>query len=158
VNWGELEAAAPEIAKVGRRRLEEARVALLATLRKDGSPRISPVEPYIAEGHLLFGAMSWSSKTRDLQRDARCVLHTAVTGPDTGAPELKLHGRALETGDELRDATDGWWRDHPRSTATVFALDIGEAVLISWDLEGGEMTVRRWSPGQGLRETTRSYP
>jgi Pyridoxamine 5'-phosphate oxidase len=158
VNWAELEAAAPEIAQLGRRRLEEAGVALLGTLRNDGSPRISPVEPFITEGHLLFGAMSWSAKTRDLQRDARCVLHTAVTGPDTGAPELKLHGRALETADALRDATDGWWREHPRHAATVFALGIAEAVLISWDLEGGEMTVRRWSPGQGLRETRRSYP
>jgi predicted pyridoxine 5'-phosphate oxidase superfamily flavin-nucleotide-binding protein len=64
--WRDLEAAAPEIARLGRERFERARVALLGTLRKDGSPRISPVEPYLTQGHLLFGTMSWSLKTRDL--------------------------------------------------------------------------------------------
>jgi hypothetical protein len=159
VNWAELEAAAPEIAKLGRERLEQARVALLGTLRADGSPRISPVEPFLSRGHLLFGAMSWSSKTRDLLRDPRCVLHSAVTGPDAGEGELKLYGRAKEADDELRAApSGGWWLEHPREASTVFALDIEEAVLISWELERGEMTVRSWSRRRGLSEKRRSYP
>ena len=82
MSWHELEASAPEIARLGKERLIHARVGLLGTLRKDGSPRISPVEPYLSHGHLLFGAMSWSLKTGDLLRDSRCVLHSAVTGPD----------------------------------------------------------------------------
>jgi hypothetical protein len=159
VTWRELEAAAPQIARLGSDRLEQARVALLGTLRKDGSPRISPVEPYFTAGQLLFGAMARSSKTRDLLRDARCVLHSTVTGPDTGEPELKLYGRAIEADDELRNAcARGWWREHPREAATVFALDVEAALLIAWDLEEGEMTVSRWSPRHGLGETSRSYP
>jgi Pyridoxamine 5'-phosphate oxidase len=159
MNWGELEAAAPEIAGHGRERLDEARVALLATLRKDGSPRISPVEPFLTQGHLLFGAMSWSSKTRDLTRDPRCVLHSAVSAPDSGEGELKLYGRATEAGDELRDTcSGGWWLEHPREAAAVFYLDVEQAVFIGWDLDRGEMTVRSWSPRRGFRETTRSYP
>src|SRR2546429_650067 len=67
--WNDLEAAAPEIAQLGKECFERARVALLGTLRRDGSPRISPVEPYLVHGQLLFGAMSWSLKTRDLLRD-----------------------------------------------------------------------------------------
>jgi hypothetical protein len=157
--WRNLEEAAPEIARLGRERLEEARVALLGTLRQDGSPRISPVEPFLWRGHVLFGAMSWSLKTRDLRRDPRCVLHSAISDPDAGEGELKLYGRAEEASDELRDGcTDGWWSGRPREVAAVFALDIEHAIFISWDSGRDEMTVRRWSPRLGYAEATRSYP
>ena len=56
MTWRELELAAPEIAEPGKARLDETRVALLATLRRDGSPRISPIEPFFGEGQLVFGA------------------------------------------------------------------------------------------------------
>ena len=159
MKWRDLETAAPEIADLGRKRLEQARVALLATLRKDGSPRISPVEPYLTQGHLLFGAMSWSLKTRDLLRDPRCVLHSAISGPDSGEGELKLYGRATEADDQTRDSCqEGWWLSRPRDAATVFAVNIEQATFISWDTEHGQMTVRRWSPQRGLTETRRSYP
>lgn len=104
MSWRDLEASAPEIARLGKERLDQERVALLATLRNDGSPRSSPVEPYLSQGHLLFGAMPWSLKTRDLLRDSRCVLHSTVTGPDNGEGELKLYGRASEADDQTRDA------------------------------------------------------
>jgi hypothetical protein len=77
-SWAEVEAAAPEIARLGRQRLEEARLALLGTLRQDGSPRISPVEPFFSEGHLLFGAMSWSSKTSD-QTESQLSMSPVLT-------------------------------------------------------------------------------
>jgi pyridoxamine 5'-phosphate oxidase-like protein len=158
MSWRDLEASAPEIARLGRERLDQARVALLATLRKDGSPRISPVEPYLSQGHLLFGAMSWSLKTRDLLRDSRCVLHSAVTGPDIGEGELKLYGRATEADDQMRDSCQGWWLERPRGAATVFAMNIEQAAFISWNTERGQMSVRRWSPQRGYTESARGYP
>ena len=158
MSWRDLEAAAPEIARLGRERLDHARVALLGTLRKDGSPRISPVEPYVCQGHLLFGAMSWSVKTRDLRRESRCVLHSAITGPDEGEGELKLYGRAIEADDEIRDSCQGWWLERPRDTATVFVLEVEQATFISWDTQRGQMIVRRWSPQRGYTESTRRYP
>jgi hypothetical protein len=159
MRWSELEAAAPEIARLGQERFEHARVALLGTIRKDGSPRISPVEPYLTQGQLLFGAMPWSLKRRDLLRDPRCVLHSAVSGPDSGEGELKLYGRVVEADEETRSACrEGWWVGRPADSATVFVLDIERATFISWDGGRGEMTVRRWSPERGYRETTRSYP
>jgi Pyridoxamine 5'-phosphate oxidase len=159
MNWHDLETAAPEIARLGKERLDQTRVALLATLRKDGSPRISPVEPYLSQGQLLFGAMSWSLKTRDLLRDRRCVLHSAITGPDNGEGELKLYGRAVEVDDEIRaGCREGWWPERAADAATVFALYIEQAAFVSWDTAHGEMTVRRWSPGRGVSETSRSYP
>jgi hypothetical protein len=157
--WSELEEVAPEIARLGKERLDQARVAMLGTIGADGAPRISPVEPYLTGGHLLFGAMPWSSKTRDLMRDPRCVLHSAVSNPDSGEGELKLHGRAIEADDSIRNACrEGWWTGRPPEAAKVFLLDIDRGGFISWDTEHGEMTVRTWSPNLGYREKRRSYP
>ena len=89
ITWEELETAAPPIAQLAKERFEGTRIALLGTIRTDGSPRISPIEPYLSRGNLLLGAMSRSLKTRDRLRDPRCVLHTAVTAPDAGDPEVK---------------------------------------------------------------------
>jgi Pyridoxamine 5'-phosphate oxidase len=158
VDWRELEQAAPELAELGAKRLRDLRVALLGTVRKDGSPRISPVEPYLSQGELLFGAMTWSLKARDLRRDPRCVLHSAVTDPDAGEGELKLYGRAVVASDELRQGCrEGWWFTRPE-TATVFALAIGQATFVSWDTEGAEMTARRWTPREGYTVARRRYP
>lgn len=158
--WRDFEAAAPEIARLGRERLDRARVALLGTLRADGFPRISPVEPYFVRGHLLFGVMARSVKAQDLQRSPRCVLHSAVTGPDNAEGEFKLYGRAQEVlAPEIREGnSEAWWVGRPVEAARVFSLNIEQAAFISWDIVHGEMTVRRWSPRRGVREVTRTYP
>ncbi len=83
-DWREMELGAPEIARLGIDRLNSARIAMLGTLRPDGSPRISPIEPFIVNGRLLVGAMTWSRKAEDLRRDPRYVLHSVVTDPDSG--------------------------------------------------------------------------
>ncbi len=159
MTWRDLEVSAPEIARLGRERFDEARVGLLGTLRRDGSPRISPIEPYFVGGHLVFGAMSWSLKTRDLQRDPRCVLHSTVSGPSSGEGELKLYGRAVEADGELRDACgDAWWADRPPESAWVFSFDVEAATFIEWHYERGQMLVKRWTPERGFRETRRRYP
>ncbi len=150
---------APEIARLGGARLNCARVALLGTLRRDGSPRISPIEPYLAQGQLLVGAMAWSGKADDLRRDPRYVLHSAVTGPDSGEGELKLWGLAVEAGQDLRGAAaEAWWPAWPPDKAIVFCLPIQRAVFVEWDTEHGSMTVHRWSPGSGYSQTGRTYP
>jgi hypothetical protein len=104
--------------------------------------------------------MSWSLKARDLLSDGRCVLHSAVTGPDAGEAELKLYGRASEVGDpQLRESSaETWWAARPPEDARVFSLDIEQAALVDWDLARGEMSLRRWSPTAGSSEITRSYP
>ena len=94
-DWRDLEQGAPELARLGLARLDAAGVAMLGTLRPDGSPRISPVEPHLVRGQLLVGAMTWSKKAAGLPRDPRYVRHGAVTGPDRGEGELKRHGSAI---------------------------------------------------------------
>jgi hypothetical protein len=134
-------------------------VALLGTLRKDGSPRISPVEPFIVEGELVFGAMSWSLKAADLRRDPRCVLHSAVGDPEGSEGELKLYGRAEAVGGEVRAAAPGaWWAERAEEDAHVLSLLVERAVFVSWDTAAGTVTFRRWSPEEGFSARERSYP
>jgi pyridoxamine 5'-phosphate oxidase-like protein len=157
MSWSDFEAAAPALARAAQARLEATRVALLGTIRGDGSPRISPIEPYFTATELLLGAMARSRKVRDLDRDARCVLHSTISHPDAGEPEFKLYGTAVEAADpEAR--SDAWWMSQPGGAARVFGLEITEAVAVSWELADGEMRVTRWSQRSGLEQTKRSYP
>lgn len=154
-----MELGAPELARLGLARLTSARVALLGTLRRDGSPRISPIEPCIAEGQLLIGAMAWSAKVSDLQRNPRYALHSAVTSPDAAEGELKLYGPAVQASQELRTAAAGaWWLTWAPDKAVVFTLHISQAVFIDWDIEDGLMTTHRWSPASGYAVASRTYP
>jgi hypothetical protein len=157
--WRDLELGAPTIARVGLARLETSRVAFLGTLRPDGDPRISPVETYLAAGHLLVGAMSWSRKAADLRRDPRYVLHSVVTDPDGGEPELKIYGVAEDADNDLRDAAPGaWWAGRPHGDAAVFSLGVSQAVLIEWDIDDSLMVVHRWSGRHGYQRSQRTYP
>jgi Pyridoxamine 5'-phosphate oxidase len=159
LSWRDVELGAPEIARLGVARLNSARVALLGTLRRDGSPRISPVEPYIVRGQLLIGVMAKSAKAGDLRRDPRYVLHSVVTGPDSGEGELKLYGSAVEAGQDLRGAAaQAWWSASPPGTAIVFCLHIGQAVFVEWDIERGLMTVHQWIPRRGYTMARHLYP
>jgi hypothetical protein len=132
-DWRDLERDAPQIAGPDLARLRAAGVAMLGTLHPDGSPRIRPVEPHLVRGQLAVGAMTWSTKAADLLRDPRYVLHSIVTGPDSGQGELKLHGSAVRAGKGSRDAaTLAWWHGRPPQQADVFALRIATAVFVEW--------------------------
>ncbi len=94
--WREFEAVAPGMARLGGERFERTRVALIGTIRKDGAPRISPVEPLIVQGDLLLGMLWRSKKALDLLREPRCVLHSAIADINGSEGEFKLRGRAVE--------------------------------------------------------------
>jgi len=158
-DWRDLAQGAPELARLGLARLGAVGVAMLGTLRPDGSPRISPVEPHLVRGQLLVGAMTWSQKAADLLRDSRYVLHSAVTGADTGEGELKLYGSALRASQGDRAAAaQAWWSGQPPAQAAVFSLRIAMGLFIEWDTDSALMTVHRWSPRDGYSHTTRGYP
>src|SRR6478735_3321604 len=99
MHWKELEERQPRLAAKARERLVEPGVLLVVSLRRDGTPRLSPVEPLVMDGRLLLSMLWGSHKARDLQRDPRVLVHGIVTGPDGGAGELKLRGRAVEERD-----------------------------------------------------------
>jgi hypothetical protein len=159
VIWRDFEAAAPSLAAAGRERFERTGIALLATLRRDGSPRISPVEPHIVSGHLVFGVMR-SGKRGDLRRDPRCSLHSAVSDPNGAEGEFKVHGRADAVADDaIRDGPDdAWWRAFPAESADVYSVDIESAAFVRWDIPRAELAISEWSAGRDVRETRRPYP
>jgi hypothetical protein len=153
VSWAPFAAEAPELAALCRSRLEGPGVALLGTLRPDGSPRIDPVEPHFVEEELVLGAMRDTAKARALRRDPRCILHSTIGGPHTGEPDVKLSGCV-----EPFDARAGWWAERPAEDVEVYAFQLQEAVAIEWRLAESRMVVRRWTPGGGERARERPYP
>src|SRR5437867_5838187 len=91
------------MAALARAQFDQTRVAFIGTIRKDGSPRISMIEPYIVDGELYLGMMWQSRKALDLLRDPRLVLHNAICSSTGEEAEISLRGRAIEIRDpELR--------------------------------------------------------
>lgn len=162
--WKEFETAAPEVARLGAERLLRTGLAIVATIRKDGTPRIDPVEPFFAHGHLLLGMMR-SQKAFDLLRDPRCLLHSPISDPTGAEGEFKLRGRALAVGDAdlwegYRQAYADRWKARPPEgfPFRVFSLQIETATVIRWDIEKSEMIIDRWSAQGGVTSVRRAYP
>jgi Pyridoxamine 5'-phosphate oxidase len=158
LTWREFEKAAPEIAGNGRELLEQFQFVLIGTLTKDGSPRVTPVEAYIIDGHLLLNMIPRSLKALDLLRDPRIYLHAPVTSKE-GSPEFKLAGRAevLESK-ELRTKLDDlfWemikWRPAPDSH--YFDLLAERAAWVSYDGDG-QTSIRWQADGDGEKRLYR---
>lgn len=158
--WRDFEAAAPDLAQRGRDRFERTGVVLVGSLRSDGSPRISPVEPYFVRGHLLLGMMSRSGKALDLLRDPRCSVHSSISDVNGSEGEFQLQGRAVLLADgEIRRAEDStWWQQLAPEACRVFSVEIDRATLVEWAIEKGQMRVRTWAAGSGESEVSRPYP
>jgi hypothetical protein len=152
VDWSELERRQPGLAWLGRRRLLEPGVVLAATIRADGTPRISPVEPYVLDGVLWLSMLWQSRKAADLLRDPRILVHSVVTSRDGGEGEFKIRGTARAERDPERwrryaaavAATLGWSPEPGRFH--LFAVGIGEVTFIRYDDATGDQHVARWPP------------
>lgn len=145
--WREFREAAPEMAASGEERFERTGVVLVGTIRKDGSPRISPVEPLITQGHLFLGMMWRSMKALDLLRDPRCLVHSTICNRDGSEGEFKLRGRAVDVPDsEMRERycealyEKIAWR--PEEPYHLFSVNIESASFIFYENE--EKMVKLW--------------
>ena len=98
-SWRDLEGAAPELAAAIEQRFADHKHALLATLRRDGSPRISGIETTFRNGELWLAMMPDSTKTADLRRDPRFALHAAPIDLELVDGDAKINGRAIEVTD-----------------------------------------------------------
>jgi len=144
---------------VGDELFERYHLAFLGSLRVDGSPRVSPVEPYLGSGELVLGVMTGSAKARDLMRDPRCSLHTIVVDPDAGEPEVTVRGRFIDIDPSVRDGDpDAWWLTSVDKLSLVGTIEIASATLLRWDLTAGRLSITSWTPERGLTERTRAYP
>ena len=152
--WEEFRLQAPKLAGLGEERFERAGLVLLGTLRKNGWPRISPVEAYIVDGHLYLGMMWQSRKALDLLRDPRCTVHSTVSDRNGTEGEFKVYGRAVEVTDpkELRQFCDAVYAaiglriEDMEGQGHCFAIAI-ESVVFS-RLEGEEFHRQVWKAGQ----------
>src|ERR687885_628887 len=99
-DWSTVSAQVPELAARVRARFEATGLGLLATLRRDGSPRISGIEPLFTDQHLWLGMMPDSRKALDLLRDPRFALHNATSDKEVKEGDVKINGRAILVEDE----------------------------------------------------------
>ena len=150
--WSEIEAEVPELAAAARELLDGHVHKTIATLRRDGSPRISGIETTWHDGELLIGSMARAVKALDLQRDPRFALHTGSEDPDAGwAGDAKLAGRMDEIVDDAatRKAVVG------EGDAHAFRADITELVVVSLNEERTKMVVESWHEGRGTSRLER---
>jgi hypothetical protein len=154
-SWSEIEAQAPELAARAQEFLDAFVHKTLATLRRDGAPRISGSEVIFADGELWLGSMWQSMKARDLQRDPRFALHSGSPDPDAGwRGDAKLAGRVEEHVDEeLRNRIFGG-KGGP-GPAHLFRCDISEVVVISLPDPPEFLVIESWHEGRGVTRSER---
>jgi Pyridoxamine 5'-phosphate oxidase len=147
--WRDVERTEPEFAQRVRALFDARRHKTIATLRADGSPRISGIETVFEDGELAFASMPSSRKGADLRRDPRFALHSATFDPVEGAEaqwpgEAKISGRAIAAGPSSQ-GTDG----------DRFQADIAEVVHTHLNEAATMLVVEWWTPTHGLRRIER---
>ena len=142
-SWSEFEAEAPELAVRVRELLDAHGHKTIATIRRDGSPRISGTETEFSDGELWIGSMLDALKARDLQRDPRFALHSASEDPDVWSGDAKLAGVADEVS-------------APDATSHRFRLDLREVSTVGLDEARKHLVIDVWKPGQGVRTMKRA--
>jgi hypothetical protein len=147
--WKDVGQAEPEFAERVRRLFDAGRHKTIATLRADGSPRISGIECEFADGELRFGSMPGARKGADLRRDPRFALHGPVFHPQEGKEaewpgEAKIAGRAVAAG-SIGEGPDG----------DLFLADISEVVITRLNPEATLLVIESWTPRRGLRVVER---
>jgi general stress protein 26 len=154
-SWSEVSEAAPELSAAVRRVFDAHKHKTMATLRRDGSPRISGTEVDFRDGELWIGSMPDARKARDLQRDPRLAIHSATVDSDMADGDAKVAGRAVEVTDEAakdRVRTD----DTPPEPFHLFRVDVTEIVLMT--LAGDppdRMVIESWHEGREVERVER---
>jgi hypothetical protein len=149
VTWKDVERAEPEFAQRVRAVFDSRRHKTIATVRADGSPRISGIEVAFEDGDLAFGSMPNARKGADLGRDPRFALHSATIDPVQGEEaqwpgEAKISGRAIHAV-PLPQGSEG----------DRFRADIAEVVHTHLNEKATMLVVEWWTPADGLRRIER---
>jgi len=147
--WHDFEDAVPEFAQRVRALFDAHRHKTIATVRADGSPRISGIESVFEDGELVFGSMPNARKGADLRRDPRFALHSATVDPVQGAEaqwpgEGKISGRAIAAG-PVSGGQEG----------ESFHADISEVVHTHLNDAATLLVVEWWTPARGLQRVER---
>ena len=154
-SWSEFEAAAPELAARVRDRLDAHTHKTIATIRRDGSPRISGTESRLADGELWIGSMWHARKALDLQRDPRFALHTGSDEPSDWKGDAKLAGVAEEiTDSELVRKHNGAAAE--QGPSHLLRLDLREVSTVGLNDDRSGLVIALWTPDGGVREIRRT--
>jgi Pyridoxamine 5'-phosphate oxidase len=152
--WNAIEQAEPEFAARVQQLFDAGRHKTIATVRADGSPRISGIECEFVDGDLRFGSMTGARKGADLERDPRFALHGPTFHPEEGKEsdwpgEAKIAGRAMPAGPVTTDEGSG------QPDGTLFVADVTEVVITRLNDEATKLVVESWTPERGLRRVER---
>ena len=155
-SWTEITDAAPELAARAQKVFEAHLHKTLATIRKDGSPRISGTEARFFEGDLWLGMMHGSRKAQDLRRDPRLALHSATVDATMADGDAKLSGRAVEIADEGTIARfTGALDQRPPELFHLFRIDFSELVLTRVGDPPDHLLIEMWREGVGATRVER---
>jgi hypothetical protein len=156
--WEELEAQAPDLATATKAVLEQHKHKVIATLRRDGSPRVSGNELRFIDGDVWLGMMPRSMKALDLLRDPRVAIHGATADPELADGDAKLAGLAVPETDPARVravviGADG--EGDPEMDALVFRVDVTEVVLTRIGDPPDHLVIDSWHEGRGRSRVDR---
>lgn len=157
-SWAELETDAPALARAVRIRFEAHGLALMATLRRDGVPRLSPVEPLFWRDDLWLGMMPGSLKVADLERDPRLALHSATVDRRVADGDAKIAGRAEAvvdpaTFEAYRSAFAAEAGEVPEGPFPLFRIDASEASVLTTG--GDHLVIEVWRAERGTERIVR---
>lgn len=153
MRWAAFVQTQPRLGRIGQQRLIDPGVALLVTVRRDGTGRLSPLAPYVLDGELYLSTMPNSATTADMVRDDRVLLHGIVTAVGETDGELKLRGRAhIEQDPYIHGryaasvGSDLGWEPVP-GRFRLFRVDLEQVTLLRRDPGSGDQYVTRWPSG-----------
>ena len=155
--FADVESEEPEFAARVRAAFDARAHKVLATLRADGSPRVSGIEMSFVAGEPWLAGMPASVKFEDLRRDPRFALHSGSAEPDAFSADAKVSGRAIPvTADSDRAA---FAKDAGIPVESMdfelFRVDLGQVVLVALNDEKTALVISSWRPGKGLTRTSR---
>jgi hypothetical protein len=156
-SWGEIESAAPDLARLARSLLEGHVHKTIATLRADGSPRISGIEAKFIGDDLWFGSMPGSRKSSDLTRDPRFALHSGSDDPPDWKGDAKLSGLAEEVTDPDRklELFRALGAEEVSDDSSLYRADLRELAVTRLTEGGDELAIDFWGEAGGVRSLTR---
>lgn len=149
--WQEFVEAEGDFAADVQRVFDGQKHETIATLRRDGSPRLSGLEVGFAAGDVTFGMMPKSRKAADLRRDPRAEVHAASPVDDgnesSWTGDARISGRAREVVDPEERAR---YTDTPSTAYPLFVLDVERVVRITLEGTPPHLIVRTWRPGRAI--------
>jgi general stress protein 26 len=156
-SWGEIERDAADLAADARNLLEAHVHKTIATLRADGSPRISGIEAKFIEGDLWFGSMPGSRKSADLARAPRFSLHSGSDDPPDWGGDAKLSGFAEEVTDRDRklEIFKAMGAEEVDEASGLYRVDVQELAVTRLTEAKDELAIAWWTEAGGVRRVTR---